>query len=66
MIVVVYAAVVLFHAGYLEALPDSWQPWAGLASGVAMVAWLLTQRCDPVANGAVLAALGLIFSYNFV
>jgi uncharacterized membrane protein len=64
LIVAVYAAVVLFHAGYLEALPDDWQPWAGLAAGAAMAAWLLTRRLDPWSHGAVLVALGLIFMIN--
>jgi hypothetical protein len=66
LIVSVYAAVVLFHAGYLEALPDAWQPWAGLAAGVAMAAWLLSQRLDPIAHGAVLGVLGLIFVINLI
>jgi len=64
LIVAVYAAVVLFHAGYLEALPDDWQPWAGLAAGATMAAWLLTRRLDPWTHGAVLVALGLIFMIN--
>ena len=66
MIVVVYAAVVLFHAGYLQALPDPWQPWAGLAAGMSMVVWLFCQRLDRVANGVVLTALGLIFVINLL
>lgn len=66
LVVAVYAAVVLFHAGYLEALPGPWQPWAGLVAGAAMAAWLLTRRIDPVAHGALLAALGLIFVINLI
>jgi uncharacterized membrane protein len=66
LLVAVYAAVVLFHAGYLEALPDQWQPWAGLAAGVALAAWLLVRRLDFAAHGAVLAVLGLIFVINLV
>jgi len=62
----VYVAVVLFHAGYLEALPDEWQPWAGLAAGAAMAAWLVAQRIDPYGQGAILAALGLIFVINLM
>jgi len=64
LLVAVYAAVVLFHAGYLEALPDGWQPWAGLAAGAAMAAWLLTRRFDRWSHRAVLVALGLIFMIN--
>lgn len=66
LLVAVYTAVVLFHAGYLEALPEHWQPWAGLVAGAAMAVWLLNQRLDPVAHGAVLAALGLIFVINLI
>jgi hypothetical protein len=66
LLVAVYAAVVLFHAGYLEALPEYWQPWAGLVAGAAMAVWLLNQRLDPVAHGAVLTALGLIFVINLI
>lgn len=62
----VYAAVVLFHAGYLEALPDEWQPWAGLVAGAAMAVWLVSQRLDPYAQGAILAVLGLIFVINLM
>lgn len=66
LLVSVYAAVVLFHAGYLEALPDGWQPWAGLVAGIAMAAWLATRRVEPFGRGAVLAALGLIFVINLL
>lgn len=66
LIVAVYTALVLFHAGYLEALPAAWQPWAGLAAGAVMAGWLLSQRLDPAVHGAILAALGLIFIINLV
>lgn len=66
LIATVYAAVVLFHAGYLEALPEAWQPWAGLAAGAGMAVWLVSQRLDFAAHGAVLAALGLIFVINLL
>jgi len=66
LIISVYAAVVLFHAGYLEALPGNWQPWAGLAAGAVVAVWLMKQRLDPIAHGAVLAALGLIFVVNLI
>jgi hypothetical protein len=66
MLVAVYAAVVLFHAGYLEALPEDWQPWAGLVAGAVIAAWLLARRLDPLVHGAVIAALGLIFIINLI
>jgi len=66
LVAAIYAAVVLFHAGYLEALPGHWQPWAGLAAGALMAAWLLSRRLDGVAHGVVLAALGLVFVINLL
>jgi uncharacterized membrane protein len=37
----VYIALVLFHAGYLESVPDSWAPWVAFAivPVVAVVSW---------------------------
>jgi hypothetical protein len=64
LIVAVYAAVVLFHAGYLEVLPAGWQPWAGLAAGAVLAAWLLPRRFDSGAQAALCTVLGLIFMIN--
>jgi uncharacterized membrane protein len=64
LLVAVYAAVVLFHAGYLEVLPADWQPWAGLVAGAALAAWLLSRRFASRGHAAICTVLGLIFMIN--
>lgn len=61
-----YLALVLFHAGYLEAWPGAWAPWASFI--VVPVAWLVTlQRKDGVGPlWALWAAAGAIFVLNYV
>lgn len=66
LLVSVYAAVALFHAGYLEALPGAWQPWAGLAAGVVLALWLVRLRIDLAVHGALVCVLGLIFAINLI
>jgi len=59
-----YAAIVLFHAGYLELLPDSLAPWAGLAIGILLVAWGTRQGGFEKANWPLVGALALVFIIN--
>lgn len=40
-----YLALVLFHAGYLEALPQAWHPWAAVIL-VPLALWLGAKRGD--------------------
>lgn len=64
LILGVYAAVVLFHAGYLEVLPDHLAPWVALGVGVAAAAWLATQERIEAHHWPLLAVAGLIFGLN--
>lgn len=64
LILGVYAAVVLFHAGYLEVLPDHLAPWVALAVGVVAAAWLATQTEIKAHHWPLLAVAGLIFGLN--
>ena len=59
-----YAAIVLFHAGYLELLPDSLAPWAGLAVGILLAARGIRQGGFKKANWPLTGALALIFIIN--
>lgn len=64
----VYVAIVLFHAGYLESVPAAWHPWVGLLAGAAGAVWLVRIARSQALLGsasAVLAALGLIFCINY-
>jgi len=60
-----YAALVLLHAGYLEAVPDRWQPWAALLIAAVAGAGALRR---PVQSGdwPLLAAAGLIYAVNYL
>lgn len=64
LILGVYAAVVLFHAGYLEVLPDELAPWVALGVGLAAAAWLATQKEIKAHHWPLLAVAGLIFGLN--
>ena len=64
LILGVYAAVVLFHAGYLEVLPDELAPWVALGVGAAAAAWLATRTEIKAHHWPLLAVSGLIFGLN--
>jgi uncharacterized membrane protein len=64
LILGVYAAVVLFHAGYLEVLPDELAPWVALGVGLAAAAWLATQTEIKAHHWPLLAVAALIFGLN--
>jgi uncharacterized membrane protein len=59
-----YVALVLFHAGYLQSVPNAWAPWVALAA--VPVFALLSARADEIigARWPVWLALGLVFAVN--
>jgi uncharacterized membrane protein len=60
-----YAALVLFHAGFMESVPTEWAPWFALV--VLPLGILATLREDGVgARWPVLAAVGIFFVANFL
>ncbi len=64
LILGVYAAVVLFHAGYLEVLPDELAPWVALVVGGGAAAWLATRTRIEAHHWPLIAVAGLIFGLN--
>jgi uncharacterized membrane protein len=64
MLVSAYAALVLFHAGYLESVPSQWAPWvAFLLMPVAAVLW----RGEPVSVGwPVVLVCAVVFVINYL
>lgn len=61
-----YLAVVLFHAGYLEAWPGDWAPWASFIL-VPVALWITLKRGGGVGPlGALWTAVGAIFLLNYV
>ena len=61
-----YAAVVLFHAGYLESVPDAWAPWVALlvVSGAGL--YFLREGEGLGARWPVGVALAAVFATNFL
>jgi len=60
-----YIAMVLFHAGYLESLPDSWAPWVGLIAAPLALLLLRRAKDDMISNWPVPLAFALIFAINY-
>jgi uncharacterized membrane protein len=61
-----YLALVLFHAGYLEALPQAWQPWAAFIL-VPLALWLGEKRGDgSPAPYALWVVVAVIFLLNYL
>lgn len=64
LILSTYAAIVLFHAGYLELLPDDLAPWAGLGVGLLLATWIVVQGKPHSSNWPLIGALTLVFVIN--
>nr|WP_225562958.1 DUF2339 domain-containing protein [Rhodanobacter sp. DHG33] len=61
-----YLSVALLHAGYLEAWPSDWAPWASFIL-VPVAFWLTLRRAGRVGPlWALWAAVGAIFLLNYV
>lgn len=61
-----YVALVLFHAGYLESVPDAWTPWVAFVLGPA-VAWFSASRTSGEGVGwPVWLGVGIIAAANYL
>ncbi len=60
-----YAALVLFHAGYLESVPGAWAPWLAFVLVLAALS-LLTREDGGSVGWPLLLAFGLVFVINFL
>jgi len=59
-----YVALVLFHAGYLESVPDEWAPWVAFLL-VPAVAWFSTTRTQGL-GWPVWLGVGIIGTVNYL
>jgi hypothetical protein len=61
-----YLALVLFHAGYLESVPDAWKPWVAfvLAPAVALYSLGRTRKVRP--DWPVWLGIGVITVANYL
>lgn len=61
-----YVALVLFHAGYLESVPDEWAPWVAFVL-VPAVAWFSVTRTSGQGVGwPVWLGVGIIGAVNYL
>lgn len=61
-----YVALVLFHAGYIEALPQRWAPWVAFIIVPIVAAWTLRGGAKVGAKWPIWLAVGLIFLVNYL
>lgn len=66
LLVSFYAAMALFHSGYLVLLPTRWQPWAGLLAVPLAACWLRWPHHSKSGDWPLLAGLGSVWSVNFL
>jgi hypothetical protein len=61
-----YVALVLFHAGYLESVPDKWAPWVAfvIMPATAIVAW--RHGSGIRASWPIWVAVSVIFAINYL
>ena len=60
-----YVALVLFHAGYLESVPDEWTPWVAFVL-VPAVAWFSAARTSQGVGWPVWLGVGIIATVNYM
>jgi uncharacterized membrane protein len=68
MILSAYAALVLFHAGYLELVPGELAPWAAFLLMLAAVffAWIRLGQGEGSISRPLVFVIGLIFVMNYL
>jgi uncharacterized membrane protein len=66
LVVAIYAAVVLLHAGYFELLPGHLRPWAGLVATIGLTAYAASRYERALQWWPIFAAGGVVFFINYV
>lgn len=61
-----YVALVLFHAGYLEVVPDRWTPWVAFVAAPVAAAATLRSGAAIGAKWPIWLGITLIFSLNYL
>ena len=61
-----YVALVLFHAGYIEVVPDRWAPWVAFAALPVIALATLREGAGIGAKWPVWLAAGVIFLANYL
>ncbi|MDP2827672.1 MAG: DUF2339 domain-containing protein [Sulfuricellaceae bacterium] len=61
-----YIALVLFHAGYLESIPEPWQPWVAALMLPLLVIYLASQDWAGYVPWPLKWMIGIVFAINYL
>lgn len=61
-----YLALVLFHAGYIEMIPDAWAPWVALVLMPLAMLYSFKQHNLSAPGFFIWSVIGLIFFINYL
>lgn len=61
-----YIALVLFHAGYLESVPDEWAPWVAFVLAPAVAYFSATRAPEREVDWPVWLGAGVIIAANYL
>ena len=61
-----YIALVLFHAGYVESVPDAWAPWVAFAAVPAIAVVTMRHGTGMQASWPIWVAVGVVFAINYL
>jgi uncharacterized membrane protein len=66
MLVSAYAALVLFHAGYMESVPAEWAPWVAFLLLPLLGVYLYLRGAEASVTWPIKLAVGLVFAINYL
>jgi uncharacterized membrane protein len=61
-----YVALVLFHAGYLESVPDAWQPWVAFVLAPALALFSASRAPGQGLGSPIWLAVAIITANNYL
>jgi hypothetical protein len=65
LVVAIYTAIVLLHAGYLELVDDSWRPLLGLVFVIGMGTYAVSQAEQTRRWWPLFVLAGIVFLHNY-
>jgi uncharacterized membrane protein len=61
-----YIGLVLFHAGYLEMVPDGWKPWVALLAVGGALGYGVARRDLQAVGWPIMVVVGVVFVVNYL
>jgi uncharacterized membrane protein len=66
ILVSAYVALALFHAGYLESIPEPWQPWVAALMLPVLALYLASREGASSLPWPLKGMIGLVFAINYL